>query len=268
MSTDAVKQIYDALFSLEENKKGGASYPIHKPLDFKDGYMDITDWIRQHISIADDASILDAGCGTGFTLLELCRDTNVNGLGISLSQDEVHCANTSAKKRGVEKRCSFMVHDFGQPLGQKFDVIFAIESLKHASDIKHTFANLVNHLNDNGRIVIIEDYYIPNKVSEKLGNIFLDNWFVKELYMEEFYLDEFKKLGADLVQQKDFTDLVYKKNKLITRGMISGVGLLSKVLPKGKNRSLAEIYQGGLIMDYFYRMGAFEYKMLVFSKSG
>jgi cyclopropane fatty-acyl-phospholipid synthase-like methyltransferase len=266
MSSDAVKHIYDALFSLDKNKKGGESYPIHKPLDFKDGHTDITDWIQQHISIADGAAILDAGCGTGFTLLELCKDTNIKGLGISLSQDEVQRANASAEKRGIEERCSFKVHDFGEPLNQKFDLIFAIESLKHSPDIKKTFANLVAHLNDKGRIIIMEDYYIPNKVSDKLGNKFLENWSVGELYTADFYINEFKELNAHLIHQNDFTDLVFKKNKLITRGFISGVGLLSKIIPTGKNKSLARIYQGGLIMDYFYKVGAFEYKMLVFEK--
>lgn len=266
MSTDVVKNIYDALFSLEKNKKDGESYPIHKPLDFKDGHTDITDWIQQHISLADDASILDAGCGTGFTLLELCKDTNIKGLGISLSPYEVERANASAKKQGIEKRCTFKVHDFGKPLDEKFDVIFAIESLKHSPDIKNTFTNLTSHLNKNGRIIILEDYYIPNKVSNKLGAKFLKNWSVKELYTEDFYIAAFDELNMNLIYQKDFTDLVVMKNKLATRGMISGVGLLSKIMPKGKNKSLAQIYQGGLIMDYFYSVGAYEYKMLMFKK--
>lgn len=266
MSRKDVKFIYDSLFSFENKRKEGQSYPIHKPLKFKEDYEDINEWLHDHIMIANDAKVLDAGCGTGYTLLELCKNSQRSGIGISLSDKEIASANQSASNLKLSDRCLFKVHDFAEPLNEKFDLIIAMESLKHSPDIKKTCSNLSAHLKPNGRLILVEDYYIPNKVKGSFGKTFMEKWSVQDLHTEAFFVDYFKELNCKNIFTHDFTDLVHKKNAFKTKVKVHWMGLLAKFMPKGDKKSLAEIYQGGLIMDYFYKMGAFEYKLIVFQK--
>ncbi len=264
---DKVKSIYDSLFSLEHKKKGRRSYPIHKRLKFQGEYNDITEWIQDQFDIPNDARILDAGCGTGYTLLECCKHTKRSGIGISLSSREVHSANQSALRMNLAASCEFRVHDYALPLNEKFDVIIAIESLKHAPDLKRTLANLSGHLKSGGQFIFVEDFYIPNKVSASLGKTFLEKWSVSDLYDEAYYTDYLSELGLKPLKTQDFTSMIYKKRAWTTRAKITTTHLASHFL-KGEKKELSHIYEGGLIMDYFYNKGAFEYKLVSFINEG
>lgn len=266
MSTKEVTSIYDSLFSFERKQKGEDSYPIHKKLSFDDGTKDITEWINRNIDISADAHILDAGCGTGFTLLELCKDNQRTGIGISLSEKEVESARLSSQKNKVSEKCQFKVHDYGKSLDEKFDAIIAIESLKHAPDLKSTLSNLAGLLKEKGKIIIVEDNYIEGKVKAHLGKTFMKKWSVQELYTLSFYEHQMNSLGLKKSFIQDFSSLLPKRNNMRNKVMISIIGFVSKILPQGEKKELMNILHGGLIMDHFYETGAFEYQLMVFEK--
>ncbi len=269
MSSSSVSHIYDALFRFENQRKGEGHYPIHKPIDFgRPDLKDITDWIEQHITIPKNANILDAGCGTGYSLSQLCGKHNRTGLGISISEEEVQRANAAANQNQSQGKYEFKVHDYAKPIGDEFDTILAIESIKHAADIRVVCENLYSHLRPGGQLLILEDFYIPGKGKDSLSQTFMKHWSVKDMYTENFFIKTFESLGARQGELYDFTELVPQKSAWKTKFRIRLTQLLSKFFGDQEKKALMHIYIGALIMDYYYTIGAFEYKMLVIQKPG
>ncbi len=267
MSVNKVKNIYDVLFSFEQKKKNQLSYPIHKKLNFSsEKIQDITDWILHENLIPEHSHILDAGCGTGFGLMKFCSTQNSTGLGISVSPKEIESATKSAKQKELTAACSFEVLDFTQKFNASFDIIIAIESLKHAPDLSQALQNLSNHLNTKGHLIIIEDFYIPELAPQSLQDKFLNYWCVQELYEEKDYINILSKSNLKIKRTEDFTPLVFRKNTKVNMLKMAFLEKAKMLLKNKDKQELSRIYNGGIIMDHFYNIGAFEYKALVFSK--
>jgi len=182
-----IKYLYDQLVQFESTTRTEAAYPIHKKLNFHlsentSSFQDITDWLAHHIDIPDDAHILDAGCGVGYTLLSLCQNTQRTGVGISLSPEEINRANAAAKSANLSKQCRFKVHSFNESLNEQFDLIIAIESTKHSIDLKETLATLSKSLKPEGQLLILEDFLTKEPISLSLKNRFEDYWHLQDNY--------------------------------------------------------------------------------------
>ncbi len=266
MARSEVKRIYDVLFSFERGKKGGASYPIHKKLDFskiKNESQDITDWLIESNWIKEGTRILDAGCGTGYTLLQFCKHLGCTGLGISLSEKEIESCKASAKKMGLENSAEFKTLSFTDVRTSGLDWILAIESLKHAPDLEKAIDNISTCLLPDGRMLILEDFFIEGKAPGHMCERFMDYWSVQKMYTEKDYRSILEKSGMKLIDVHDFTSLVYKKNKKANLLKMAMVEKFQRFMGNDDKRELSRIFNGGLIMDHFYAIGAFEYKMMI-----
>jgi len=119
------------------------AYPVHKRLQFgmQSGIENLDDWLGKNVHLDINSNILDAGCGNGHSLFKLVEKYSCKGVGISLSKVEIKNANSFAQKKKLVQNCRFMVHNFEAPLDQKFDLIYGIESIKHASNMEKVFMN-------------------------------------------------------------------------------------------------------------------------------
>ncbi len=269
MSLDKVKKIYDTLHDFESDKRETLSYPIHKKLNFpkEENIQDINDWIENKKLIPELAHILDAGCGTGYSLLYFCgQSSQRSGVGISVSPSEIHDGNQAAKEKYLENKCRFLVQDFTQLLPDNFDAILALESLKHAPDLNKALHNLSSHLKENGKIIIVEDFYVPNRVEENLQNKFLDYWSVPSLHTEKYYEELLQENDMQITATHDFTPYVFKKYKKMNLLKIQLLDKALDIMRSERKKVLSRIFNGGWIMDHFYNVGAFEYKMMVTEK--
>ena len=267
-----VSQIYDQLFEFEKEKKSGEAYPIHKQLDFQKiegakGLEDITEFIFKLFPKGECLRILDAGCGVGYSLTQICSGTQHWGLGISLSKKELAKAREIRERNGLGNKLAFRELSFDDDMGGKFDVILAMESLKHAPSWRNSYRNLAEHLKEGGHFFVLEDYAGPN-LPKKIAKRFQDLWSVPELYTEKEFLSESQKHEFKLIKSYELDQALAPKSAFLSRLLANLVGLLTAIGSKAKWRHLLRIYEGGLWMDYLYAKGHFRYRLFQFEKQG
>ncbi len=271
-----VGSLYDDLAGFESlvgQSKRKPTYSIHKHLLFQQfeatqHLSDINDWILENLPLNPNGKVLDAGCGVGNTLLTFCKKTKMTGHGISLSAKEVKQANTAAEQWNLSDRCQFKQQSFDQVLTEKYDTIIAIESLKHAPDLSKALASLATCLNENGCIIIVEDFGIKNWPSDReYQKAFLKYWSVQEFYtLDDFTKRLLPRLGE--VEQKviDFTPFMQTKSasKMLSRYRF--FNFLRPLVLFPFLKSILATFAGGFLLDYFYAKDLVKYQLLFIQK--
>ncbi len=266
MGNNQIQALYDTLFRFESGARP-MPYPIHKPLAFEDADIsDINDWLYSHIPLKHGLSCLDAGCGVGYSSFYFNKMLKWTCFGISQSHLEVEAAQTYALKEGLSEQCTFAVRDFTLPFGQYFDVILAIESLKHASRISSAVANLAHHLHDGGLLIVVEDVWTNAGSENRYARIFREAWSVPELYTHDHYIETFEAHGFDEIERFDLTRHVQLKTKTSLRLKSFLLGAC-RSLSFGNTRRNLDLYLGSLMMDILYADGMFDYTVFVLKKS-
>ncbi|MEL6255410.1 MAG: class I SAM-dependent methyltransferase [Bacteroidota bacterium] len=267
-----VSQIYDQLFEFEKEKKSGEAYPIHKKLDFSklegvEGFEDITDLIFDLFPKGDCLRILDAGCGVGYSLTQICAGSHHWGLGISLSKKELTKAREIRERNGLGNKLAFRQLSFDDEMGGTFDVILAMESLKHAPSWRNSYKNLAAHLKVGGHFFVLEDY-AATRMTEKAGTRFQELWSVPELYTEREFLSESNVNQLKLISRIELDQALDKKSAFMSKALARTTAFIASFIGKGKWKELLRIYEGGLWMDYLYARNKFRYRLLQFEKQG
>lgn len=265
MGQQNVSEIYDALFDVESNLKS-STYPIHKKLNFGEGshVNDVYEWLFTNIDIPQNGKILDAGCGVGFGSFFLSENTNCQITGFSLSEKEVDLANSIAQKKGLEKRVKFEVKNFDNHISNKFDLIIAVESVKHSLNLDNALHNLSNALNPNGKLVIVEDFFSGDETNH-FAQVMAKDWSLISVFSKSDYLNFFDKR----IQSKtyDLTPFTLKKNgfKLKLRYyLLSFLTAFGQIFQKG---NFWKIMRGGLALDILYNQGEMTYEVLEIEKN-
>lgn len=272
----SVENVYNTLFKFESRfrlKHGQQSYPIHKKLAFEKDIQSLTGWIEQLVDIPDNAHILDAGCGTGNTLLELCRGHERTGLGISVSQKEIEFAS---EKNALNDQCRFMVQSYDKPFTEKFDLIVAIESLKHSDDLQKSMVNLTNHLKKGGRMVIIDDFLIHRntiankKITNKhpvghYENSIKKNWSAAHLFSKNELINILDKMGYQH-ETFDLTPFVKRSRKFFLPIKLLSLYMLTIMITPFKKHHIFRIFYAGYCLEQLYRIGKMKYLTFVTDK--
>lgn len=102
----------------------------------------------------EGTSILDAGCGHGYTLFWLARNCKCCRLyGIDLDQGLIEMNRQVAESLGVT-HLQFSHGDARDIGGRKYDVIFSIDLLEHINDDQGALRSWRNGLVDEGLLVL------------------------------------------------------------------------------------------------------------------
>lgn len=271
-----VGNLYDDLAGFESLLRQGKSqnsYSIHKRLFFARSeatqhLQDINEWILEKLPINQEGRVLDAGCGVGHTLLTFCQQSQMSGLGISLSAKEVGKAQTTASHVQLADRCQFVQQSFEQPFGQKFDTIIAIESLKHAPNLKDALSNLAGALNENGCMIIVEDFGQPHWQEElDLQAAFLQHWSVQKFYTLQDYTDILLPILGEVKQEiHDFTPFMEAKSASKMRTRYRWLSRLRPLVLFPFFKSILSTFAGGFLLDYFYAKDWVKYQLLFLQK--
>ncbi len=257
---NVIGSLYDTLFDFEAPKNSGP-YPIHKSLMLEAEQKDLVDWLMAHQLFRADTSILDAGCGTGNTLFKLHEKFGITGTGISLSEREVAYAKNHAEQLGID-HLRFQHQSYDEPLDGTFDHIIAIESLKHAEDLKHTLTNLTGALVTGGSLIIAEDFLVT---SSRISLAHQRKWHTPAFTTLTTFLELLEAVGFESIQKYDMTDRMTWKNRYI-------LSLLTTILPqvrrvtRGNLRQQLDIYQGALLLERMYSLGEAAYCIIIANK--
>ncbi|HSG64624.1 MAG TPA: class I SAM-dependent methyltransferase [Gammaproteobacteria bacterium] len=259
MSSETTGALYDALCGFETRLRGGGAYPVHKSLRFVGrGLVDIYDWIASEIELPAGGDILDAGCGVGFGTARLATLSGSCVTGISVSAQEIEQARRNASRSSCAAQLTFLQRSYDHLPGSAFDLVVAVESLKHSTDLAASLRSILCSIKPGGQLVVVEDVVVDREQAEAQQRL-AEAWSLVRLYDE---LDYREALGSVLCRIVDLSAAVPRRGSLAIGMKLAAVrGLLA--LPFHRTGRALEAFRGGLYMDRLYRSGAMAYKVFV-----
>ena len=124
--------------------------------------------ILKTLSFDKSFSFLDVGCGNGWVVRKIANEQNCKkAVGIDKSKNMVRQAN-SKKKNITEK----YIHTDIESLKcqDKFDFIFAMESIYYVNSIEIALKKIYNLLKPRGQFLCGTDFYTDNKTTTRWKN--------------------------------------------------------------------------------------------------
>jgi cyclopropane fatty-acyl-phospholipid synthase-like methyltransferase len=133
--------------------------------------------LADRVQIQPGERVLDAGCGVGGSSLWLAKERGAEVVGITLAARQVMKARSYATRRGLADRVHFEVADFtATPFpGSSFDVVWAVESLCHASRKAAFYQEAARLLRPGGRVVVA-DFVRAGRPLDATGERLLREW--------------------------------------------------------------------------------------------
>jgi SAM-dependent methyltransferase len=116
-------------------------------------YEAIYTWLKPYLK--EQSTILDAGCGSGYLLLELIKNKH-EAIGIDIDSSMLSLAYDKLLEASLST--SLYEHDLKEPLGVTVDVILSMfDVVNYFKGLKKVFKNMYDGLNAGG--VFIFDAY-------------------------------------------------------------------------------------------------------------
>ncbi len=263
MTEGAVGMLYDALHSFEARRGRGGAYPVHKSLRFASAAtQDIYDWIIDRIDLGNVRNALDAGCGVGFGSIRLAEQSNASVTGISVSEAEIAHARIAAERKGLSHRTAFRTASFDEMPALEYDLIVAVESLKHSGDLARSLRSLGTALVPGGKLIVVEDLVRGDGRCASARALARD-WGLEALRTEADYIDA---LGAASCTVLDLTAGVRRGGPFSIATRLAVLHAALAFTPSARSRAVLRAFRGGLHLERLYASGAMTYKCVVYTK--
>ena len=179
-------------------------------------YEAIYTWLKPYLK--KDKTILDAGCGSGYLLVELIKNKH-DAIGIDIDSGMLSLAYD--KLRNANLQANLYEHDLREPLYIKFDIVLAMfDVVNYFKGLKTVFKNIYDGLNDGGVFIfdlykkeVLKDYadyieieddpihyewQIRSNASQLIHQVTIQDETVEirqYVYALSYYLDLLKDLG-------------------------------------------------------------------------
>lgn len=172
--------------------------------------------------------ILDAGCGVGGSSLFLASRFGCQVEGITLSEKQVIHARQKATELGLNEKANFSVANYIQtPFpDESFDVVWAIESVCHATEKKDFLQEAFRVLKKGGRLVVA-DFFSNDPDAGAAKNFLLHKWARSWAVPSFEGLDNFKnkamESGFPSVESVDVTAQILPSAKRLYYCFVPGI---------------------------------------------
>jgi len=262
MTLGGVGHLYDALVALEGKRRGWRAYPVHKRLSFGGiAWKDVYEWLGDDLALKGSDRVLDVGCGVGYGTLHLAERGVARAVGLSISEDELRHASRACAHSRWATAVEFVRGSFDRPPPGPFDVIVAVESLKHSTDLCLSMRGLRKALAPGGRLVIVEDLFDGDEASASARCVASD-WMLSGLYSEADYREAW---GSEPNRVVDLTSGVQYGRQAALALRLAALNL---TLPlQGRSRATAlRAYRGGVHLERLYAAGAMRYVAMFWSE--
>jgi cyclopropane fatty-acyl-phospholipid synthase-like methyltransferase len=142
--------------------------------------------LAEHARIEPGDRVLDAGCGIGGSSVWLAENRCASTVGISVVPAQLVAARSLATARGIDRRAVFSSADFTHTpfRDASFDVVWALESLCHATDKAAFYREAARLLSPGGRLVVAEYMRAVRPLEpdgEELVREWLEGWAIPDL---------------------------------------------------------------------------------------
>jgi len=257
-----VAELYDALHAFEARRRGNGAYPVHKRLRLDaTASVDIYDWVADRLDLRSDDRVLDVGCGVGFGTLRMAKRGVAQATGITVSHRELSRAREAALRSPSPAGVTFELGSFDRLPGRSFDVVVAVESVKHSPALDVTLQSILESMAPGGRGVIVEDLLVGDPKLADARRV-AEDWLLSRLYTEADYTDV---LGGRLGPVVDLTPAVRWRGRLTLAAELTAARTVS-LWPTKKHAAAMRAFRGGLHLERLYATGAMRYKALFFTK--
>lgn len=154
--------------------------------------------------------VLDAGCGVGGSSLWLAAERGAEVVGITLAARQAAMARGHALRRGLTDRVHFEVADFtATPFPEAtFDIVWAVESLCHATSKAAFYREAARLLRPGGRVVVADFVRTArplDSTGERLLHEWLDGWAVPDIDTSGEHLEHLAAAGFGEPRLDDVT---------------------------------------------------------------
>lgn len=159
--------------------------------------------LANKIGVQDGDKILDAGCGLGGSTFWLAKNYKVDVVGITLPASQVKTCEERAASLKFKGTTKFKQADYTKTpfKNESFDVVWACESVCHASQKNDFYKEAFRILKPGGRIVLAE--YIRrerplSQANEKiLRHKWLYNWAIDDIDTENEHYKNLENVGFE-----------------------------------------------------------------------
>jgi len=230
----------------ERNRPSGGIKSVHK--------------VAVNAFIDPSKKVLEIGCNTGFTSVNLSLLTGCRCVGIDINKDSIKEAKKYSKEQGVNKRTNFRVANaLDLPFNNEtFDVVWCSNVTSFINDKEKAISKYLRVLKIGGTLVVIPIYYIKKpsiklltEVSNAIGakvkfmkkkdwiilfnNVSLKNGYKLELYYEKDYIYQnrsnfIRKYVNCILNKKHLLKLNKKDKEIIKKRTLDFFYLFNKNL--------------------------------------
>lgn len=251
---------------------------IHMALNFdgsfdKDGYYGQARLVNEHIKNTNGMQVLELASGKGFNSIFLSKlNPDVNFRGIDLTPRHVE---VSKKRVGDISNLHFELGNF-QDLAfddQSFDLVFEIESICHATDMKLALTEAHRVLKPDGKLIVFDGFRKPQfdgfsdeqKIAAKLVEVAMA---VESPWRIDHWLELAEDVGFTASITDDLSQAIMPnlmKFQLMARGFFK-YPFLSQIILKILPSYLVQNAIAGLLMPFTISAGLQGYYHIILTR--
>jgi ubiquinone/menaquinone biosynthesis C-methylase UbiE len=280
VTENVIKEYYDKSnsgYKLFHSKSGS----IHMALNFdkkfnKQGYYGQSNIINNYIKATDSISdVLELASGNGFNSIFLATENKkINFTGIDLTDEHVRAAQKRINNLTNIKFIQGNFQNLEFP-NNNFDLIFEIESICHATDMKKALTEAYRVLRPDKKLYIFDgfrnqDFENFSSDLQLAGKLTELSMAVGSPWKIDKWLDLCEEVGFEIESVTDLSDAIMpnlNRFQFLARGFFK-FPKISKFLLNNFSEDLIQNAIAGILMPFTIGSGMQKYIQVVLRKVG
>lgn len=223
---DLSESQYRFFWNLDKSLSLHYGYWDSSTKNFHAALLNINKVLSAKAGISKNNRVLDAGCGIGGSSIWLAKNIGCAVTGISLSEKQVNKANALATKEGVEHLATFEQKDFTATgyADENFDVVWAIESVCHATDKAAFLKEASRILKKNGRLIMADFFKKENLQGKNAQQMqqWAHGWAVEDFSTKTEFKKQLEEANFYDIKIEDASNAITPSAKRLYRSYYLG----------------------------------------------
>jgi len=237
--------------------------------NFAEELMNTNRLMAEMAELKTGEKVLDAGCGVGGSLFYMAQHYGIRGIGCTLSEKQLQFARKKAEHNYLEHALQFKNQDFCRTgfKDESFDVVWALESLNHLSDLKDFAAETFRLLKPGGRAVLAFYHATSEPDTKAYLQKWMDTWGMASILSIETYTSQLENAGLKIKRTSDMTNAILPTSRRMYRASL--LGALPSVLynlSHHTSRYARHHFKAGIYQYKALKKGLWRYKIMRIDK--